>query len=393
MRKIIATIALFGCLFNGFAQESGYNFTMVKQVKATPVKDQARTGTCWSFATTSFIESELLRMGKPEYDLSEMFFARYAYEEKAIRFVRYQGKANFGQGGQAHDVFNVMRRYGLATEEAYPGKNYGSDQHAHGELVNVLTAFVEEISKNPNRELSTAWFPAFSAVLDAYLGVKPTEVTIDGKKTTPLAFSQSLGVKPDDYIEITSFSHKPFYTIIDLEIADNWSHDRYYNIPLDDLIVVMRNALMNGYSFCWDGDVSEKGFGYSKGVAILPELRIAEMGDTDKARFVKLTETERLSQMLTFNEPTPEIKVTQELRQKNFDNLTTTDDHLMHVIGLATDQNGTTYFYTKNSWGTKDHKFGGYLYMSEPYVRMKTIAILVHRDAVPKEIASRMGLK
>ncbi len=370
----------------------GYTFTMVKEVKTTPVKNQQSTGTCWSFATTSYIETELLRLGQPEYDLSEMFFARKAYSDKANLYVRYQGSNNFGQGGQAHDVFNLLKKFGMVTDEAYAGKSYGSNDHNHGEIEAVLKAFVDAVVKIEGGKLTTAWAPAYESILDAYFGKVPTEFTVNEKKVSPKSFVESTGFKADDYIEITSFNHHPFYQNFILEIPDNWSRDSYYNVPLDELMAITENALMKGYSVCWDGDVSEKGFGYKKGVAIIPAAKVEDVKGSDMSRWTEVNEKDRSLQMFSFEKPIPEINVTQENRQLNFDNQTSTDDHLMHLTGIATDQNGTKYFYTKNSWGTDNHIYNGYLYMSESYVRMKTIAILIHKDALPIEIAMKLGI-
>ncbi len=365
------------------AQDQGFQFKMVKEVTASPVKNQQRTGTCWSFATTSYIETELLRMGKPLFDISEMFFVHQAYTSKAIDYVRYQGNNNFGQGGQAHDVFDIIKSHGMLTESEYAGLNYGGDVHAHGELEAVLKGYLKAVVENPNRKLTTAWLPAYNSILDTYMGKVPD------LKTSALA---NVGFNPNDYVEITSYNHHPFYSQFILEIPDNWAHRSYYNIPLEDFMKVMKNALMNGYSVCWDGDVSEKSFAYSKGVAVLPEDRVEEMSGSDKDKWIGLSEKDRRTQLFSFTAPVPEIKVDQINRQANFDNLTSTDDHLMHLTGLATDQNGTAYFYTKNSWGT-DGVHNGYLYMSEPFVRMKTIAIMIHKSAIPDEIAKKMGIK
>ena len=370
----------------------GYTFTMVKEVKTTPVKNQQSTGTCWSFATTSYIETELLRLGQPEYDLSEMFFARTAYSDKANLYVRFGGTNNFGQGGQAHDVLNVVKKFGMATDEAYAGKKYGSNDHNHGEVESALKAFVDAVIKKEGGKLTTAWATAYESILDAYFGKIPAEFTVNEKKVSPKSFVESTGFRTNDYVEITSFNHHPFYQNFILEIPDNWSRDSYYNVPLDDLMAITENALMKGYSVCWDGDVSEKGFGYKKGVAILPAAKVEDVKGSDMSRWTEVNEKERTSQMFSFEKPVPEINVNQENRQMNFDNQTSTDDHLMHLTGIATDQNGTKYFYTKNSWGTDNHIYNGYLYMSESYVRMKTIAILIHKDAIPMEIAMKMGI-
>ena len=394
IRSILVGTLLVSLMGNITAQNStsGYTFTMVKEVKTTPIKNQQSTGTCWSFATTSYIETELLRLGQPEYDLSEMFFARCAYSDKASLYVRFQGTNNFGQGGQSHDVFNVVKKFGMVTEEAYAGKKYGSNDHNHGEVESALKAFIDAVIKKEGGKLTTAWTSAYESILDNYFGKIPTEFTANGKKVSPKSFVESTGFRVEDYVEITSFNHHSFYQNFILEIPDNWSRDSYYNVTLDELMAITENALTKGYSVCWDGDVSEKGFGYKKGVAILPAAKVEDVKGSDMSRWTEVNEKDRTSQMFSFEKPVPEINVTQENRQLNFDNQTSTDDHLMHLTGIATDQNGTKYYYTKNSWGTDNHIYNGYLYMSESYVRMKTIAILVHKDAIPMEIAMKMGL-
>jgi bleomycin hydrolase len=352
-------------------------FQDIKKIKTTPVKNQQHTGTCWSFATTSFVETEILRQGGPELDLSEMFTARHAYEQKSELFVRYHGMANFSPGGQAHDMINVIRKYGFVPEDVYPGQEYGDTIHNHGELNGILTAYLKAVVKN--RKLTIAWEKGFSAVLDTYLGESPVKFTFDGKEYTPVSFRDYVHFNPDDYVELTSYSHHPFYTHFVLELPDNWSHDLYYNLPVDELMEVISYALDNGYSVDWDGDVSEKGFSHKKGVAILPEEPWASMSNADVDS--------------AFRHPVKELQVTQEMRQKTFDDYETTDDHLMHLTGTAKDENGTLYFLTKNSWGTGRSDYGGYLFMSEPFVRLKTIAIMVHKDAIPKAIRKRLGIK
>lgn len=385
-RKIFLFVIAALSLSSVGAQEpaEGFTFKMKHQVKTTPVKDQNRSGTCWAFAATSFIETEMLRMGMGEFDVSEMFFVRHAYENKAKQFVRFQGTSNFGQGGQAHDVFDVVRAHGMVTEAEYPGLCYGSDGHVHGELAGMLRAVLNVVVKNPDRKLSTAWFTAYNGVLDAYLGPKPDAAA------SPLA---KLNFNADDYVEITSFSNYPFYQPVMLQIPDNWAHRLYYNVPLDDLMAIMENALANGFSVCWDGDVSEKGFAWNKGVAVLPQTQLEAMSGSDRARWTGLSEDERNEKLLSANEPVPEVVVTQENRQAAFDNFQTTDDHLMHLTGIANDQNGTPYFFTKNSWSPNSGKYEGYLYMSDAFVRMKTVAIFVHKKAIPSAILKKLGIK
>lgn len=364
-------------------------FTKVIDLPATSVKDQSASGTCWSYATTSFIESELIRTTKDTFDLSEMFFARKAYEAKAIHYVRLHGTANFGEGGQAHDVLNVIRKYGMLTDAAYSGLSNGQTKPVHAEMDALLKAMVEVISKNPAGKLSPEWINAVSGVLDVYLGKVPA--TFGPSNITPLEFAQKFN--PDDYIEITSYTHHPYYSAFTLEIPDNWSGATYYNVPLNELIQVMDNALSNGFTIDWDGDVSDKGFSHKSGIAIIPEINIDNLAATERGKWEKLTEKERKAQFYSFTKPVPEKKITPEIRQAAFDNYSATDDHLMHITGTVTDQNGNRYFRTKNSWGADSNSDGGYLNISEPYVRLNTIAIMVHKDAVPKEIRKKLGIK
>ncbi len=367
--------------YTGEAQkkkEKGYVFSNIKKIKTTPVISQGATGTCWSFATTSFIETELIRMGKGEFDLSEMYPVRNAYNSKAINYIRFHDKANFSQGGQAHDVLNSVRGYGMIPEKIYSGLNYGEEKHIHGELTAVLNGMLEGVVKNRNRKLTPVWQKAFNSVLDAYLGEVPENFTYKNKDYTPKTFAGELGFNPDDYIEFTSYTHHPFYAIFPLEVPDNWSSDLYLNLPFDEIIEIMDYALDNGYSVCWDGDVGERGFSHKNNVAIIPEKEWRDMGEDEINEI--------------FESPNPEKKITQQMRQETFDNYTTTDDHLMHIVGSAEDEKGTRYYLTKNSWGEESNDFGGFLYMSESYVRLKTIAIMIHKDAIPKHIADKLGI-
>ncbi|MCF8302227.1 MAG: C1 family peptidase [Bacteroidales bacterium] len=374
-------------------KSSPYEFTEVKTLKTTPVKDQHRSGTCWSFAATSFLETELIRMGKGEHDLSEMFFVRDAYEEKAADYVRYHGKTNFSPGGQAHDVTNTMGKLGLLPEAVYTGREYGTEKHTHGELHTVLQGYIKGVIKNRNRKLTPVWDDAFNKILDVYLGEVPDSFSYQDKTYTPVSFRDEMGLNADNYIELTSYTHHPFYEKVILELPDNWSYDEYYNLPIDELMEVMHHAIKNGYSIAWDGDVSEKGFSHNNGVAILPEKDITHLDDTEKARWEELTEEEKQKELYDFDKIVKEKKVTQELRQQTFNNYRSTDDHLMHLTGIVEDQEGTNYFVTKNSWDVDSNDYGGYLNMSEPYVRMKTIAIMIHKDALPKKIARKLNVK
>ncbi|MGE5682286.1 MAG: aminopeptidase C [Bacillota bacterium] len=352
-------------------------FTMDTQVKTTPVKNQARTGTCWCFATVSFLETELLRMGKGEFDLSEMYLIRNNYPLKAENYVRYQAMANYGEGGQAHDVFNLISKYGIAPEEAYSGRNNGEEKHNHSEMKNVTKGMLDAFVANKAGKLTPKWMDAYQSVLDVYLGKPPVEFTYKGTKYSPKSFYQSLGINQDDYIEITSYSHHPFYEKFRLEIPDNWTGQDYYNVPMNELEAIIDYALKNGYSVVWDGDVSEHEFSQKNGYAVIPLKDWDDKTPSEKEE--KITK------------PEAEKTITQELRQLTFNNLTTTDDHLMHITGIAHDQNNTKFYYTKNSWGTEQTN-GGYIYLSEPYVKLKTVAIMVHKNAVPREIAQKMKL-
>jgi hypothetical protein len=400
-KQIFLTLLLALIIVPSFAQrknsatisktEEGYKFTPVVELKATPVKNQASTGTCWCFATTSFIESELLRMGRGEYDLSEMFIVRDNYTDKLKDNYLRQGKGNLGQGSVGHDWMYEFKNNGIVPDEVYNGLNYGSPTHNHGEL----NAFINAIAAVPvqRKNESEQYHKIVNAILDTYLGKIPENFTYKGVSYTPKSFAASLGINPGDYVEITSVTHFPFYTQGLLEIPDNWRMERYYNIPLDEMIETMDYALHNGYTIAWDGDVSEKGFSHSKGVAIIPELvKVENYSATDRARLEKMTPAERSDEAYKFASPFPEVNVTQDIRQAGFENFTTTDDHLMHLTGIVKDQNGTKYYITKNSWGTDRNPFGGYLNMSENYVRAKTISILVHKNAIPAEIKTKLGL-
>ena len=333
----------------------GYTFKPSIELKATSVKNQARTNTCWCFATTSFIESELLRMGKGEYDLSEMFIVRYNYTDRLRDNYLRQGQGNTGEGGQSHDWMKIFLEKGIVPDEVYPGLNYGSATHNHGELNNMLKAVAEVAVERKNQ--SNQYLTVVESILDTYLGKEPGSFTWKGETYTPMTFARSLGINPDDYVEITSLTHFPFYTRGVLEVPDNWRMSQFYNVPVDELIQIMDYALKNGYTVNWDGDTSEDGFSNRKGVALFPSAN-----------------------------------VTQEMRQKMFENFTTTDDHLMHVTGIAKDQNGAKYYITKNSWGSESNSFGGYLNMSEQYVRAKTLFIMVNKNSIPAEIKSKLGL-
>jgi len=368
-----------------------FKFTIVKQNKITPVKNQASSGTCWSFSGLGFFESELLRMGKPEVDLSEMFVVHHTYSDKADKYVRMNGTINFAEGGGFYDVIYALKNYGIVPEQEMTGLNYGEDKHKHGELDALTKSYVTVIVSNPNKKLSTAWKTGFEGILDAYLGKCPTEFTVAGNKYTPLTYEKSLGLNLDDFVSLTSFTHHPFYQQFAIEIPDNWRWADSYNIPLDELMQVFDNAVTKGYCIAWASDVSEKGFSRN-GIGVDPETKVDNLPGTDQAKWTGVSQKDVEDKIFKATKPQPEIKVTQELRQQGFDNYQTTDDHGMVIFGTATDQNGTKYYMVKNSWGT-DSKYKGIWYASETFVKHKTIDILVHKDAIPKEILKKLGIK
>jgi bleomycin hydrolase len=326
-------------------------------------------------------------MGKPVLDISEMFVVRKVYEDKADRFVRMHGNTTFAGGGALNDVIDVIEKYGIMPEEAYPGLQYGTKSHVHGEIDKVLKAYVDAIVTNPNKELSTAWKAGFNGILDAYFGAVPEKFTFDGKTMTPKEFAKSyVPINPKDYAYITSFTHHPFYTNFIVEVPDNWSWKSFFNVPMDEMIEIMDNALNNGYSISWAADVSEKGFSWKNGLAIVPETEVEELSGSERLRWEAMTKEERQKQMFSFDNPVPEKVITQELRQKEFDNFKTTDDHGMQIAGIYRDQKGTKYYKVKNSWGDEAHKYEGYLYASEAYVKFKTISFAVHKNGLPKKI-------
>ncbi|MEZ4935121.1 MAG: C1 family peptidase [Saprospiraceae bacterium] len=365
MKKYLLLFLSICFLGNLFAQ---YEFTMVYDCNCSPVKSQGNTGTCWSFATSSFLESELMRLGKPEYDLSEMYFVRTIYQKKAINYLLRQGKAQFSQGGLSHDVITAFKEGGAVPEEVFSGQLNGEASHDHSEMAAVLKGMLDALVNKG--KVSKKWSDGFVAVMDAYLGAPPASFVYNGKNYTPKTFAEHLGINPDDYVSFTSYNHHPFDQKIILEIPDNYANGSYFNVQIDDLLAITENAVKEGYSVAWDGDVSEKGFSAKNGVAILP---------TDFKR-------EAL-----FEKPGEEEQVTQELRQKTFLDYTTTDDHLMHITGVAKDQNGTKYYYTKNSWGAIS-PFQGYVYMSENYFRLKTVGLMVNKNAIPDRIRKRLGI-
>ncbi len=371
----------------------GFTFTDVNLVKTTPVKDQNKSGTCWCFSSNSFYEDEILRKTGKVIDLSEMFPVRLCYDEKADRFVRRYGVAQFSQGGSGLDVPYIWAKYGAMPEEAYKGLNYGEDKHVHGELESLLSGYVKTIVRKPNRRVSTAWRNGFNGILDAYFGEIPDSFVYEGKTYTPKTFAASLPINVNDYIALTSFTHHPFYQPFELEVSDNWLNGQFYNIPLEELKAVVDNALENGYSVDWAADVSEGGFKWNKGVALMPKGKSeSDMNDTELSRWVKLSDSERNNSKYNFEGPVEEINVTQEMRQEMFDRQETTDDHGMVIVGKAVDQKGNRYYKVKNSWDT-NNIYDGFFYVSEPYFLAKTLDIYLNKEAVPQAILNKLNVK
>ncbi|HNL39599.1 MAG: C1 family peptidase [Saprospiraceae bacterium] len=384
MKRIFLFAALLFAAFLLPAQElpgelNGYKFTVVKNMQATPVQNQFKSGTCWVYSANSFFESELLRMGKGKVDLSEMYIVRAGYLERAENYVRRQGAAAFGQGAETHDVLNIVREYGLMPQSAYSGFPAGQDKPVHGEMEAVLKAILDAVVKTPDGKLSAQWKAAYTGALDGYMGAPPAKFTVNGKEYTPQSYAQSLGINLDNYVALTSYTHHPYYQPFVLEVSDNWSNGMFYNLPIDEFVQVADNAVNNGYSVVWASDVSEKTFSAKEGLAVWPQTAWADMSQEEKDNWAKT--------------PGKEKWVTAEERQQGFDELTTTDDHGMHITGAATDQNGTKYYIVKNSWGTDVNKTtGGYLYVSQPYFRAKTMSMLVHKDAIPAPIRQKLRI-
>lgn len=373
-------------------ETEAYTFTVVKENPASTPKNQYRSSTCWSFSSLGLIESELLRMGKDTFDLSEMFVVRNSYDEKAKRYVRMHGNLNFSGGGGFSDWIFVWKEYGMVPESVYNGKVIGEDKHIHSEMDAVLNAYVKAIVKNPNKKLTPVWIKGYNGILDAYLGDYPESFEYETKEYSPKSFADELGINPDDYVEISSFTHHSFYEQFILEIPDNWLYSIVYNVPLDEMIEIMDHAIDKGYTMAWGSDVSDKGFSWTNGVAIIPEADIEDMTGTEREKWEKLTQKEKQSQLYSFEGPGTEKEITQEMRQEAFDNFSTTDDHGMLITGIAEDQEGNKYYIVKNSWGITGNDYKGYFYASEPFIRLKTTSIMLHKDAIPKHIRKKLGI-
>ena len=374
------------------AEGSEYQFTKLALLDATPVQEQGHTGTCWSFSALSFFESELIRMGTKNPDLlAEMFVVRKAYESKAEKFIRMDGKINFSEGGAFHDIPYVIRNYGIVPLDVYSGLNYGTTSHDHSELFEVLNGGLQGVlttTKN-GKTLTTSWMAALNGILDAYLGKDIKEFEYKGKKYTPKSYAKAIGLNMDDYISLTSFTNHGMYEKCSLAIPDNWAWGESYNVGLNDLFDACEYAVKNGYSVAWGADVSEKGFSFRNGLGIVPEdPSTIEVSGKDNKNFSN-GGADRTSN--AFQTPVKELTITPELRQKGYDQKTTTDDHGMHIVGLYKDQKGTRYFLVKNSWGTSNYP-KGFLYVSENYFKYKTINIYLHKEGVMPSLRKKINL-
>ena len=387
---LIAALGLFS--LNITAQdapkEEGFVFTTVKENPITSIKNQNRSSTCWSFSSLGFLESELLRMGKGEYDLSEMFVVHHTMVDRAQNYVRYHGDSSFSPGGSFYDIMFCLKNYGLVPQEAMPGIMYGDTLPVHNELDAVAGAYTNAIAKGKLTKLSPVWKNGLSAIYDTYLGKCPEKFTYKGKEYTPHSFFESTGLNPNDYISLTSYTHHPFYEPFVLEIQDNWRWGQSYNLPIDEFMQVFDNAINNGYPIAWGSDVSEQGF-TRDGVAVMPDTeKVQELSGSDMAHWLKMKPEEKKLN----TKPQPQKWCTQEERQEAYDNWETTDDHGMLIYGIAKDQEGNDYYMVKNSWG-KAGKYDGLWYASKAFVRYKTMNIVVNKNALPKEIAKKLGIK
>lgn len=398
MKKIAFLAVAAGMLFSAQAQDkitnkegSEYEFTVVTDIEATDVQSQGRTGTCWSFSALSFVESEIMRLGGGKHELSEMFIVRNTYSDKGGLYVRMHGNLNFGPGGAFHDVTEMIKAHGIVPLEAYTGRPANEEVFNHGEMDHVLKGMVDAVVDAKQKTLTPLWKPAYEAVLDTYLGEIPSTFEYKGTAYTPKSFAKSLNFNADDYVSISSYTHHPFYDEFILEVPDNWMMKTVYNLPMEEMMEVIDHALMNQYSIAWASDVSEKGFSFRDGLALVPldGAKIKKSGSDNK----NFSDAGAKKESTVFEAPCEEKEITQEMRQVAYDNYETTDDHGMHMTGIVKDQNGKKYYIVKNSWGTKHNDCDGYFYASEAFVEYKTMDILLHKDALPKSIRKKLGIK
>lgn len=373
---VFAQDNLVNSLKNNLTENPDFQFTIIKELGNTTVKDQGSSGTCWSYSANSFLESEMIRMGKTPVDLAEIFTARNSYYDKAKLYVLTDGGVSWGEGGTSHDVFNMYKKYGAVPQEVYSGLNFGQSRNDFKEMSAILKSMLDTYVKNPAGRLSSTWLDNINTMMDSYLGSYPSEFMYNGKKYTPKSFAKEIvGVDPADYVELSSYKDYAYYEKFVVPIPDNWSHDRLWNVPMDDLIKIIDYSLDKGYTVAWATDVSEPYFSYKNGVAYVPDMDVYNIDQQTRANL--------------FKGPKPDKKITEDMRQEALNNLTTTDDHGMQIVGSAKDQTGKEYYIIKNSWGsTNDYK--GYIFVTKPYVQFKSTGILVHKNGMPDDIIKKL---
>jgi bleomycin hydrolase len=354
-------------------------FTTIANAEATSVKDQKASGACWSFSTNSFLESEMIRMGKKPVDLADFFTTRNAVIEKGISYVRMHGAVNLGDGGTSHDVINMYAKYGALPQVVYKGNNYGTILNTTQGLNRVSKSFLQKVVSSSKNEIDSNWKKQYTAQVDQIFGAVPINFTYEGTSYTPLTFAKEvIGINPQDYIELSSYNNAPYYKQTVLMVPDNWSFDKVYNVRLTDMTDIIDNALKNGFTVAWAADITEKYFSWKNGMAFVPEKEVSEMSREERSSMFETPRNERV--------------ITEELRQQAFDDYETTDDHGMQITGLVKDQNGKEYYLVKNSWGTgNDYK--GYIYVTKAYVKYKTTAFLLNKNGIPKAMLDRLSIK
>ncbi|MBR1518384.1 MAG: aminopeptidase [Prevotella sp.] len=400
MKKILtfafALLIASGAMAQDKAEKKNPNapvFTTIKELPITSVKDQNRSGTCWNFSTLSFFEAEILKATGKTYDLCESFVENKTYMERAIQVVRFHGDCQFAQGGSAEDVLSTLKNHGICPEEAMPlpGTLYGDSLNNFNEFFSLLEPYVAAVAKNSAKKISGQWKVGLQGILDAYLGKCPEEFMYEGKKYTPKSFAASLGIDFNDYVSITSYTHHPFYSTFAVEVQDNWRFPQSYNLPIDEMARVIENAIDNGYTVAWGGDVSEDGFTRAGLAYAIDTKKTESLAGSDMARWLKMTPAKKKSLIDSLGCKVPEVVPTQELRQERFDNWELTDDHGMLIYGVAKDQNGKEYYMVKNSWGeTGDYK--GTWYMTKNFIIGNTMDFLVNKNAIPKDIRKKLGI-
>ncbi len=393
MKKLFVLAAIVLGFAAAASAQEGFKFTDNNEVKKlVPITNQYRSGTCWCFSTLSYLEEEIMAVGGEQMTLSQMWVVRHAYFDKAVKYVRLHGNLNFAVGGAAHDVTEMIAKYGIVPREVYTGQNYGTELPEFNEIDDVLKAYVEAIVKNGNGKLTPVWQDGLNAILDSYFGKRPETFTYKGKEYTPKSFAESLPIKMEDYIEFSSYTHHPFYSTFILEVPDNWMWHSMYNVPMGEMMQVLDAALAAGRPVAWGTDVSEKGFSRTKAIGVIPEEVAKNTIGSDAERWGKLSDAEKQAMINNLEGPMKEKTITQEMRQEAYDNYLTTDDHGMVIVGTATDQAGNPFYKVQNSWG-ESGPYKGFYYFSRPFVEYKTMDIMVNKNIVPKEILKKIGLK